>query len=365
MPKRHKKWTKELILNEARKYQYRSDFKKSEPNLYKKVISNGWANEAFSHMLHKPSLWLKDACFNAASKCKTRSEYNKKYPGASKSARNHGWFEEISSRYFEPVGNKALRCIYAYEFQDGSVYVGLTSDLNRRDEEHKTNHDSQVYKHILESGLTPKLVKLTEYVDYIKASKLEGEYLKKYTDEGWIELNKAKTGGLGTPFEPSIKPKKQPQKKWSEEDLAKEAKKYKTRKDFFKGSPYAYALSSKKGILDSICGHMVLLQRKKWTKQEAHKEALKYNSKIEFQKKANGCYVISCRNGWINEICDHMENGYEKLKIYNEENVIETLREYTKLQELRLSDDKFVRGCYWWLKKHKLLKDFKKYLKHE
>ncbi len=363
--RRYRKWTIELILEEAKKYEYRSDFKKAEPNLYKKIINNGLASVAFSHMLHKPSVWTKEKCEEAAKECKSKSDYNNKFPGAYKSSVTHGWFTEISERYFTPVGNLAKRCIYSYEFSDNCVYVGLTCNIERRNNEHMHQQDSQVYIHKQETGIVPKLTQLTEYIDHIEASKLEGVFLKMYTDNGWSSLNKTKTGGLGTKFEPKKRKETKPQKRWTLADVALLAKKYATRRDFLKNSPYAYSWAIKHGVLDEICEHMVLLQRRKWTKEEAANEALKYKEKSEFQKNSNGCYLVASRNGWLDEICGHMVSGYDRLKKYNEEIVIETLGKYNKLQELKTSDDKFVRGCYWWLKKHKLLGDYKKFLRHE
>ncbi len=36
----------------------------------------------------------------------------------------------------EIIGNKFKRCIYAYEFSDNYVYVGLTLNLDKRNNRH-------------------------------------------------------------------------------------------------------------------------------------------------------------------------------------------------------------------------------------
>lgn len=364
--RRHKKWTKSLIIEEAKKYEYRSDFKFAEPNLYKKVIKNKWQDECFSHMRFKPSIWVKEKCIEAAQKCKYKSEFNKKYPGAYKSASQNGWIDEIAKTYFVPIGNRAKRCIYAYEFDDKHVYVGLTGNLKRRHAQHMSSIDSAVFKYIQDTKKQPVLKQITEYINSEDASCEEGRVLLNYVNNGWTQLNKAKTGGLGTKVERKEKNKKPSKFKWTEELIEQEAKKYTTRKDFAENSPSAYSLASKRKILDKVCSHMILLQRRKWTKEEAAAEALKYKERGEFQSKANSCYLIAYRNGWLDDICKHMSNGYDKNKKYNKENVIKTLSKYERLQELKNSDNVFVRGCYWWLKKNKLLSEYKKYLKdHE
>ena len=60
------------------------------------------------------------------------------------------------------------------------------------------------------------------------------------------------------------------------------------------------------------------------------------------------------------------DEDYEALSAYNEK-IIELYDQMkvkisSKMEELKKSDDKFVRGCYWWLKKKKLLVEYKKYL---
>lgn len=363
--RRHRKWTKELIIEEAKKYEYRSDFKAAEPNLYRKVIENKWQDECFSHMHFKPSIWVKAKCIEAAKMCEHRSEFCKKYPGAYKSASQNGWLNEIAKTYFTPVGNRAKRCIYAYEFDDKHVYVGLTGNLKRRNAQHMSSNDSAVFNYIKKTNKQPILKQITDYIEAEDASYQEGNVLSNYANSGWTQLNRAKTGGLGTKIERKEKDKKPPKFIWTKELISQEAKKYKTRKEFAENSPSAYAVASRKKILDEVCAHMILLQRRKWTKEEAAAEALKYKERGEFRIKANGCYLVSLRNGWLDGICKHMSNGYDRRKIYNKENVIKTLSKYENMQQLRKSEDIFVRGCYWWLKKNKLLTEYKKYLKHD
>lgn len=360
--RRYRKWTKELIIEEAKKYEYRSDFKKSEPNLYKKIIKEGWTSDAFSHMVHKPSMWTREACYNSASKCKTKSEFAKKFNGAYSSAKKRGWLNDISKKYFTKVGSRGFRCIYAYEFPDNCVYVGLTFDIQKRNQSHMHSDTSAVFKHMKKTGLTPKLIILTDYVDINEASELEGEKLEEYVKNNWIPLNRAKTGGTGSVITPKKKHEKAKKFIWTNELIAEEAKKYNTRKEFSKNSPSAYSCASKKRILDTVCSHMLLLQRRKWTKSEAQKEALRYETRGDFGKYSNACYIVSARNGWLDDICNHMKDGHHI--IYTTEIVKDTVSKYEKMQHLRDSDDKFVRGCYWWLKKKKLIYEYKKFLRN-
>ncbi len=132
------------------------------------------------------------------------------------------------------IGNKYKRLIYSFEFSDNSVYVGLTYNSSDRKNEHlnpKRSKKSAVYKYILLTGLIPKYLELTEYVDCEIAVKLEEEFLNRYKANGWKILNVYKTGTLGgnTLF-------------WTKDKCIEEAKKYLTIKEWRLKSNSVYGL---------------------------------------------------------------------------------------------------------------------------
>ncbi len=107
-----------------------------------------------------------------------------------------GWVDEICDHMLF-TGDKYNRCIYSYEFSDNHVYVGLTCNLVRRQYDRNSDKNDAVTKYINESGLSPIRKQLTDYLPVNDAMKLEGEYLNNYLINGWISLNRIKTGGLG------------------------------------------------------------------------------------------------------------------------------------------------------------------------
>lgn len=310
----------------------------------------------------KPIKWNKENCKEAAKVCKSKSEFNKKYPGAYKESKLCGWFDEIT-KHFTLIGNKYKRCIYAYEFSDKCVYVGLTCNLKKRNVQHKTKTDSAVYQHIKETNEYPNPKQLTDYIDYLEASKKEGEILTEYINNGWKSLNRRDTGGLGSSFEKKKKTRKRNiNGYWTLDRCKKEALKYDFRTEFINSSPTAYSIAHKNGWLDEVTKHMNYKCRQIWTKEEALREALKYNSKTDFMNGSNGCYQVCLKNGWMNDVSSHMISLVEKRKIYNKDVVKKEVSKHKIMEELKKSKDKFTRGCYWWLKKNKLLIEYKKYL---
>jgi predicted GIY-YIG superfamily endonuclease len=137
------------------------------------------------------------------------------------------------------------RCIYAAEFIDEFVYVGLTYNFKKRTARHLVDIKSQVYKHIQKYQHNPKFKQLTEYSNIETAQQNEKYYVDYYRNKGWKILNIAKTGAIG-------------------------------------GS------------------------RQKWTRKMCHIEALKYGTKSEFQKKSCGAYTAAYRNKWLEEVSSHM-----------------------------------------------------------
>lgn len=249
-------------------------------------------------MRKKANYWTKELCLNESLKCKTRTEFSKKSSGAYKSALKNGWLDEICKHMLE-YGSLYKRYNYIYEFSDNYVYIGLTCDIKRRNYEHLNDENSPVFKHSIKTNLTPTFI-----FDGLKslndAKLLEIETIKKYKENGWLLLNKNKGGGSG-----------KTNTKWSI-DLAKlEALKYQTRLEFQKKSHTCYKFCLKNKIMDFVCSHMIRNNKKnittnKWNKEKCLNEAKKYKTKKEFYTNSENAYRYSLRNKFLNEICLHM-----------------------------------------------------------
>ena len=254
-------------------------------------------------MLRKPNefrkprnYWTKEKCQNEALKYKYRSEFQKKSTRAYILCRTNNWLDEFCS-HMKLLGDLYKRCIYSYEFPDKCVYVGLTFNLKKRNKDRKTDENDGVTKHIIETGLQPTLIQLTDYIDVEEASIKEGEYVKTYKDAGWVILNIAKTGSIGGGF-----------KIWTKEICQNEALKYNTRKEFRENNEKAYNGAYDHGWIDEICSHMkrMINVQGYWTKERCQEEALKYNTKEEFRKNCSAAYSKVYDNKWLDEICSHM-----------------------------------------------------------
>jgi predicted GIY-YIG superfamily endonuclease len=289
-----RKYNKENCLSEALKYSTKKEFYELSRNFYDAAHRYKWLDEITKHLIgQNRGYWkLKTNCLQEALKYSTIGDFSKNASSAYSSACKNKWLNEITS-HMTHLGNKYKRCIYSYEFDDNNVYIGLTYNLEKRNIQHYSDIKSSVYIHMNKTGIIPRLIKLTDYIEVSEAQKMEYHFFKKYTNSGFFILNKVKTGGVGGK---TIK--------WTEERCLEEALKYTTVTDFNKNSKAAYDKSKNVGWFNN---YTHLKKSISWTKERCHEEALKYNDKKTYSMNSNSSYSIACRNGWVKEICSHMK----------------------------------------------------------
>jgi hypothetical protein len=337
MKPKNKSWTYDEVYDEAQKYSFRNEFKKKSPEHYRAALRNKWINQVCSHMKPRYVKWTKEMVQKEADKYTSRSEFERDSPKAYEAAFYNGWLKDITN-HMEYLGNRVSRLVYAYEFPDNSVYVGLTFNKDKRDDQHLKS--GSVYQHKVKTNLTPVRVLKSDYIPAQEASKLEQNILQNYLENGWNILNKVSAGNLGgnTPkyTENMVKDiaskyktqydfrKNEPKaydaakrygwfdnlglkstfNTWDYESVKNEALRYKNRNEFRKNNIGAYDYAKRNNILDDITKHME--RRTQWTKDLAQIEAFKYNTRIDFAKNSKKAYDAAIKYGWIEDITKHM-----------------------------------------------------------
>jgi len=133
-------WTFEVVEEEASNYNTRTAFNRNSKVAYMAAWNNGWLDDVCAHMVstNKPTgYWTKKRVLEEAKRFSSRSEFQEKLAGACSAARREGYFEEACA-HMAVKGSRYERAIYAFEFEDHSVYVGLTYDYDIRYREHQT-----------------------------------------------------------------------------------------------------------------------------------------------------------------------------------------------------------------------------------
>ena len=236
------RWTCELLKEEALKYNNKNDFNKSNVNAYSIAYRRGILDEICSHMNYKIK-WTYELLKEEALKYNTRSSFRKESYPAYSSSRRRGILDDICS-HMDRLGNIYNRFIYTIEFENNSIYVGLTCDLDRRKSQHIKKSSNKYVNDLINNNI--KYVFNSDNVLYTKydAIKIECSLIEKYKNDGYIILNIRKGGGLGGGII-----------KWCEKSIKEESLKYNTRSSF-RSESSLYSVACKRGILDKICSHM-------------------------------------------------------------------------------------------------------------
>lgn len=295
-------WTKERCNEEALKYNTRKQFENGSRTVYYTSLKNKWMDDICNHMeikRHTNGYWTYEKCKEEAIKYENKCDF-KQFSGSGYAiAYKNNWLDEICFHMIK-VGSKYERCIYAYEFSDNNVYIGLTYDLEKRHNQRQKCSRDSVTIHIKKTGLEPIRKQLTEYINKDDAATKEGDYVDSYIKNGWKILNKHKTGGLGgTDI------------KWTFDKCKEEALKFKNKKEFCDKSFGAYNKAKSKKWINDICSHMTPLRKPKvnWDFYLCYNESIKYKSRTEFNKKSCGAYKYALKNNLLDMVCIHMKKN--------------------------------------------------------
>ena len=250
-------WTKELCLEEAKKYKSRSEWAKNQSTSSVIAKKNGWFDECTKHMGVLQRLWDKESIFSEAKKHKTKHEWALASSRSSTLARKNGWYEECTAHMDivqKPIGYWTKeRCI----------------------------EEARKYK---------------SQVDFRRGN--ASSYQAAYNGN-WME--ECKDHMIIT-----IKVKNY----WTKEHCIEEARKYKNKKDWRENAISSYTSARKKGCLKECTEHMDLLIKPVgyWTKELCLEEALKYTTKTKWQRGPHSAsYSSAYKNGWMDECTKHMK----------------------------------------------------------
>ena len=312
-----KKWNKDMVHKIALDYKTKSEFNKYAKAAYGAAKKYGWFDEVTSHMISPQIKWTKEMIASEAKKYKTKEGFRKGSPKAYGAAHSWGIMDEVS-QHMVPLGDLFNRFVYAYEFPDNTVYIGLTHDKDERDYLHKIK--GPIHDYINSTGLNPTLKLISaDYIDASDAQKLEACTIEDYRNNGWKLLNKAKAGSLGMckVF-------------WTKDKVQNEANKYRRRIDFQNQSSKAYAAALRNGWLDEVCDHMEQTFIT-WTLEKVKEIADEYTDVTDFQKNSPKAYGAAYRNGWL----DIVTQGMERKRDWTDDEIKNEMLKFNSLVDFR------------------------------
>jgi hypothetical protein len=190
--------------------------------------------------------WNRTACYKEAQKYNSSREFEKGNGSAYAAARRNGWLEDYD--WFDVLWEK--------KWDKESCY--------KEARKYKTRKDFHIYA----GGAYNKAYRMGWLDDY-----------------DWMPSRQQKPSGY-----------------WDNYDNCfEEAKKYKNRRGFQRGSMAAYHQAWKHGWLDDYTWFDEKQKRNYWNKETCYEEAKKYKSRSEFGKHAVRAYELALANGWIDD----------------------------------------------------------------
>ena len=295
-------------------------------------------------------------CYEEAKKYKLKKDFKKNNPIIYKYALRKKWIKDYTWLIEDNIYKNKVDAVYCYLFNElNAVYVGRTlmRRINIRDWQHRNSEfngkkvkPDSVNRFANEHNIDLPLMTILEKNLTLEEGqkKKEGIWLKYFKEKGYHIINIAKTGSLGT-LNKGI---------WNYKNCYEEAKKYKYKIDFIKGSNSAYDSARRHGWLKEY----IWLNKKnlKWTEENCYEEAKKYNSRLDFSKGNYSAYDSARRHGWLNDY-----TWFSYYVKWTEENCYEAAKKYNSKIEFKKGEpcayaasckNKWINTYTWFIKKH-------------
>ena len=295
--------------------------------------------------------WNKETCEVEAHKFEYIFSFRTKSPGAYNVAKRNNWLNDyVWLRKLPPKPNdydKNTKYIYAYEFVDqNAVYVGLTNSMIKRDWEHRNRQKSSVHRFAtLINCDIPSPIELEKDVPIHESGKREKYWVNYYNEQGWVILNRAKTGeressiGIYYPI------------KWNKKAIREKAKECDYNLTLFAAQyPGAYeAIQSRyKGLLNELFPNRLIhthhtIEDALLVVKNGH-----YESRSQLRFDCFWAYRVLFENKMLDDI-------FGKYKEYTKEEALKEADNYKSIETIRLKNH----ALWTYLKKNNLFNELR------
>lgn len=283
------KWTKEVVIEEAKRYSTRIDFERNAPTAYSKAQQLGWLAE-MPWLQYLKKAWTKEEVFEESKKYNNRAAFSQGASGAYHIALREKWLAEMPWLRIRTPFSSMKDVI----FEESKQYLSKEEFKEKNPEYYSIVLKQRWLKEMvwLDPVLRIELSK-EEVFNEAQQYKSKTSFYKHNRDlyncarkHGWLEeMNWFVTM----------------RSKWTRQEIFEEARKYSSRKEFEKNASGAYNAARTNKWLDE----MPWLEKKvhdTWTKPEVFEEAKKYSSRKEFSEHNGTAYKIASKNKWLEEM---------------------------------------------------------------
>tara|TARA_Y100001973_G_C5199890_1_gene336819 strand:- start:741 stop:2930 length:2190 start_codon:yes stop_codon:yes gene_type:complete len=310
------RWTLDMCLSSAKKYQTKSEWQRSEPKAYDAAIRHreeSWFEQCVAHMKPAQKQWTLEECLESARRYRTKNDWSNGDQNAYSAAwRNKadGWFARCVAHMEPSRRNWTLEeCLEsarqydtreAWRKGDRKAHYAAYS----RKEEGWFEQCVAHMKPTRKQWTFEECLKSARQYDTRRAWK-KGDHRAFFTaysrkDKGWLEQ--------------CIAHMKPARKQWTLEECLESARRYDTRKSWREGDYRAYYAAyyrKEKGWLEQCVAHMKPAC-KQWLLKECLESALRYNTRGAWQKGDRRAYAIAYskkEKGWFEQCVAHMESS--------------------------------------------------------
>ena len=283
----------------------------------------------------------------------SRMKFENKYPTAYEYCRKNKWLDDVCS-HMKIQGNLYMKFGYKMIFTSDDkeyIYIGFTSNFERRIWEHLNLPNDTLYKSIKKYNLIHKNSFI--YHDTIKLTDAKNEEIKNIefhrNENKYIVLNNSNGGEGG--FGPMIKYTK---------NICKEIfKDCKTITEARKINLLAYENMRERGWLYELFPDIQRTNKPPgyWNDKNNCKEAAsECKNRKSFRKKVQA-YNISSKNGWLDEFFPDTKKSKPAGYWNDKQNMIDEIKKYNTKSELRYNN----RVAYEYCKKNNWIDEFFNY----
>jgi predicted GIY-YIG superfamily endonuclease len=231
------KWTRENILAEALKYNSMTEWVQKSVASYTIARRKGLISEASKHMTGPDFKWSKKNILIEALKYRTKKEWIQRSGSSYNMAKRKGIISE-ASKHMNPLGTLHKRCLYTIKIPKYNlVYVGITFNYQRRITDHL---NSLRFKNLINLYGRDAIIskKETDYLPIKDALERESLLIYQLTKIGFNVLNTTKGGQAGGN-----------RLFWTYDKIIETTKKYTTFRDWVKNERRAYATAIDRGYI--------------------------------------------------------------------------------------------------------------------
>jgi hypothetical protein len=237
---------------------------------------------------------LPDAVFvEEARKYRTRDEWKRKANGQYQHVRRHraALIETCLAhmvREGDPFGVGYQ--VYAYEFPDNAVYIGLTCNPKRRHRNHQVKGPVAIK---IAAGFAPVFRVIGSKLTPTAAGNVEQETIVRYKAQGWTVLNRragGETGNIRT--------------RYTYAKLVELARPFSHRAEFNERCDSGYQYACRHGLIDKIASELGWPEHvgHVWTRDLCWESAKVHKHVADWLAADKDAYLAAWRNGWLAEI---------------------------------------------------------------